>query len=99
MEDEDYFQICTKAVQDNRDWTTDALRNIGFTVLPSKANFVFAKSDRLSGGEVYRGLKARGVLVRWFDAPRLRDWLRISIGSREQMQILVDRLGELLGGV
>ncbi len=99
MEDEDYFRSCTKVIQENRAWTTDALRNIGFTVLPSKANFVFAKSDRLSGGEVYRGLKARGVLVRWFDAPRLRDWLRISIGSREQMQILVDRLGELLEGV
>ena len=99
MEDEAYFQSCTQTVRENREWTTEALRDIGFTVLPSKANFVFAKSDRLSGGDLYRGLKARGVLVRWFDAPRLRDWLRISIGSREQMETLLERSRELLGGV
>ena len=98
MEDEAYFQDCTKTVMDNRARTTEALQNMGFTVLPSKANFVFAKSDRLSGGDIYRGLKARGVLVRWFDTPRLRDWLRISIGSREQMQTLLDRLKDMLGG-
>ena len=99
MEDEAYFQSCTQTICDNRAWTTEALRNIGFTVLPSKANFVFAKSDRLSGGDVYRGLKERGVLVRWFDAPRLRDWLRISIGSRKQMETLLERLRGMLEGV
>ena len=98
MEDEPYFQDCTKVIMNNRAWTTEALQNMGFTVLPSKANFVFAKSDRLSGGDIYRGLKARGVLVRWFDTPRLRDWLRISIGSREQMQTLLDRLKDMLEG-
>ena len=98
MEDETYFQNCTGVIRENRAWTAEALQSLGFTVLPSKANFVFAKSDRLPGGDVYRGLKARGVLVRWFDTPRLRDWLRISIGSREQMQTLLERLRELLGG-
>ena len=98
MEDEAYFQACTATVRDNRAWTSDALRALGFTVLPSKANFVFAKSGRLSGERVYRGLKERGVLVRWFDAPRLRDYLRISIGSREQMETLIKRLSELLEG-
>ena len=98
MEDEAYFQDCTSVIRENRAWTTEALQNMGFTVLPSKANFVFAKSDRMSGGDVYRGLKARGILVRWFDTPRLRDWLRISIGSREQMRTLLDRLKDMLEG-
>ncbi|MBR3570892.1 MAG: histidinol-phosphate transaminase [Oscillibacter sp.] len=98
MEDEAYFQACCEAIQANRAWTADALKKIGFTVLPSKANFVFAKSDRLSGEEAYRGLKERGVLVRWFDAPRLKDYLRISIGSRDQMQVLIDRLKEMSEG-
>lgn len=98
MEDEPYFQACCEAIQANRAWTADALKKIGFTVLPSKANFVFAKSGRLPGEEIYRGLKERGVLVRWFDAPRLTDYLRISIGSRDQMQILIDKLKEMLEG-
>ena len=96
MKDEPYFLACTEAIRANRAWTAQALQGIGFTVLPSKANFVFAKSDRLSGEAVYRGLKERGVLVRWFDAPRLRDYLRITIGSREQMETLLERLRELL---
>ena len=96
MKDVAYLEACTEVIRANRDWTTAALTKIGFTVLPSKANFVFAKSDRLSGEAVYRGLKERGVLVRWFDAPRLRDYLRITIGSGEQMRILLERLRELL---
>ena len=96
IKDEAYFLSCAEVIRANRDWTTEELTNIGFTVLPSKANFVFAKSDRLSGETVYRGLKERGVLVRWFDVPRLRDYLRITIGSGEQMRILLERLRELL---
>ena len=96
VKDVAYLAACTEVIRANRDWTTAALTKIGFTVLPSKANFVFAKSDRLSGEAVYRGLKERGVLVRWFDAPRLRDYLRITIGSGEQMRILLERLRELL---
>ena len=49
------------------------LENLGFTVLPSQANFVFARHDRLAGETVYRKLKEDGVLVRWFDADRIRD--------------------------
>ena len=65
-------------------------------MLPSAANFVFAKSDKIAGGELYRLLKENGILVRWFDAERIRDYVRITIGSKEQMEALVDTLSRLL---
>ncbi|MCI9375693.1 MAG: histidinol-phosphate transaminase, partial [Oscillibacter sp.] len=95
-EDEAYFQSCCAAVRETRAWTVNALEKLGFSVLPSLANFVFAKSDRLSGGELYGRLKENGILVRWFDKDRIRDYLRITIGSRAQMEALVEKLTELL---
>jgi len=95
MEDEAYFQSCTAAIRENRTWTTEQLEALGFTVLPSATNFVFAKWDRLSGGELYRVLKAKGILVRWFDSDRIREFVRITIGSREQMEALIHTLKQL----
>ncbi len=96
IEDEDYFQACCKAVQETRSWTVKALKTLGFTVLPSCANFVFAKSDRLSGETLYRRLKDRGILVRWFGRERIRDYLRITIGSQKQMEALIEAAAALL---
>lgn len=96
VEDEDYFQSCCKTVQDNRAWTARALSERGFTVLPSSANFIFAGRGPISGGDLYRRLKANGILVRWFDKDRIRDFVRITIGSREQMEALVNMLDRLL---
>ena len=96
VEDAAYFETCCKAVQGNRTWLTGELERLGFTVLPSSANFVFAKSQRISGGELYRLLKEEGILVRWFDKDRLRDFVRITIGSMEQMAALADALDRIL---
>jgi len=96
VEDEPYFQTCTAAVRNNRAWTVQELEELGFTILPSSANFIFAKSDKLPGGELYRKLKENGILVRWFDADRIRDYVRITIGSLEQMTALVDEIARLL---
>lgn len=96
VEDEDYFQTCTAAIQNNRAWTVRELEALGFTILPSQANFIFAKSDKIPGGELYRKLKENGILVRWFDADRIRDYVRITIGSLEQMAALVDEIARLL---
>ena len=75
----------------------EQLETLGFTVLPSQANFVFAKSDRLSGQTLYRALKEQGVLVRWWaGGGRIGDYLRITIGSEEQMAVLMDRIARLL---
>ena len=74
------------------------LRGMGFEVLPSQANFVFARHPGSDGGELYRALKQRGVLVRHFDAPRISDYLRITIGTEEQMDRLYGAINEILGG-
>ena len=96
VEDEDYFQTCTAAIQNNRAWTVRELEALGFSVLPSQANFIFAKSEKIPGGDLYRKLKENGILVRWFDADRIRDYVRITIGSLEQMAALVDEVARLL---
>ena len=96
IEDEAYFQACCSAICENRAWTVEKLEALGFTVLPSQANFIFAKSDRISGGDLYRKLKEHGILVRWFDSDRIRDYVRITIGSAEQMAALVDKIAQLL---
>ncbi|MCI8739173.1 MAG: histidinol-phosphate transaminase [Oscillibacter sp.] len=97
MEDEAYFQSCRRTIQENRAWLTAALEGLGFTVLPSSANFVFAKSGRLSGGSLYRGLKERGVLVRWWaGSGRIEDFVRITVGSMEQLRILTAQIEAIL---
>ena len=94
--DEAYFAACTAAIRQTRAWTVGELENLGFTILPSQANFVFAKHQQLPGETLYRKLKENGVLVRWFDADRIRDYVRITIGSMEQMETLVEELTALL---
>ena len=94
--DEAYFAACTAAIRQTRAWTVGELENLGFTVLPSQANFVFARHSQLPGETLYRKLKENGVLVRWFDADRIRDYIRITIGSMEQMETLVEELTAIL---
>ena len=99
MEDAAYFETCRGAILRNRGWLTGELEALGFTVLPSAANFVFAKSDRVSGGELYRQLKENGVLVRWFDKERIRDYVRITVGSMEQLVSFIDETAKILDAV
>ena len=94
--DEDYTQKNCRTIMDNREYTTAALRELGFTVLDSKANFVFATTPAMRGADLYAALKQNGILVRHFDNPRISDFVRISIGTREQMQTLVDVVEKLL---
>lgn len=98
MEDEAYFQSCTAAIIRTREETERALRGRGFSVLPSKANFLFAKPNFLPGGDYYRALKERGVLVRHFDTPQLTDYVRISIGAKEQMEDFLRATDDLMKG-
>ncbi len=92
----DYYMQNCRVIAETRAYTTRALEALGFTVLPSRANFIFARSADVSGGELYRRLKARGVLVRWFDIDRIRDFTRITIGTKAQMDILLDNVRAIL---
>lgn len=96
LEDDDYFRENCQKIQKTRAWTTDALTNLGFSVVDSVTNFVFAKHPAISGKALYAALKERGILVRHFDKPRLKDYNRITIGTQDQMQTLVDTVKLIL---
>ena len=96
LEDTAYFEKTRAAIMDTRAWTMQQLTDRGFTVLDSRANFVFASTERISGGILYKKLKENGILVRHFDAPRIENWLRITIGTPEQMQALMDAVDKIL---
>lgn len=90
--DEEYTKNNCGIIIDNRSFTVNELEKIGFTVLPSSANFVFAKHCKLSGEKIYLELKEKGILVRHFNKPLLCDYNRITIGTKEQMTTLISTL-------
>lgn len=96
VEDEDWFQSCCRKVMATRAVTTEGLREMGFTVLESRANFIFAKSPAVGGEEYYKKLREKGILVRHFKNPRIGDFVRITIGSDEEMQTLLEKTKEIL---
>ena len=82
---------------ENREYTRDKLISLGFNVLPSDANFLFAESPDVSGEELYLALKARGILVRHFSKERIKNFNRITVGTRAEMDALLDAVREILG--
>ena len=89
LQEDDYYAENARRVAETRAWTVGRLEALGFELTDSKANFLFARSPRIDGGELYRALKERGILVRHFDRPRISDWVRITVGTREQMDALL----------
>ena len=98
IEDTDYFDACRKTIMDNRAYCTEKLREMGFSVLDSYANFIFAKHENISGEKLYKELKNRMVLVRHFDKERIKDYVRITIGTREQIDVLLTAIKDIFGG-
>lgn len=96
LADADYFKANCAAIKKNRDYTAKELRRLGFEVLDSKANFLFARHSKVGGQALYLALKERGILVRHFETERLRDYNRITIGSTEQMHTLISMLEAIL---
>ena len=94
--DNDYYMNNCKTIIKNREWTVEKLQKLGFEVLPSKANFVFAKSDKIDGEKLYLELKNRGILVRHFTKPAICKYNRITIGTLEQMQKLIETITLIL---
>ena len=96
LEAEGYFRVNCQKIMETRQWTTGKLEELGFTVIPSMTNFVFAKYPGIPGRDLYLALREKGILVRHFDKPRLRDYNRITIGSREQMKAFIKAMTEIL---
>ncbi|MBQ8382935.1 MAG: histidinol-phosphate transaminase [Clostridia bacterium] len=96
MKDEAYFAECTKKVVETRGYTAAALAKLGFTYPASMANFILAHTDKIDGKELYQKLKSKGVLVRHLSDARIADSIRITIGTREQMETLIRKIQEIL---
>jgi len=92
LQDETYFRAHLDKVMATRQWTTEALQTLGFDVLPSHTNFVFASHPKLSGAELMSYLRERKILVRHFTKPGIDNHLRITIGTDAEMQALIDCL-------
>jgi histidinol-phosphate aminotransferase len=97
LEDEAYFQQSRIRVIEGRERLTRGLVRLGFDVLPSCANFVFARHPAHQGAALAAALRQRAVIVRHFAAPRIADYLRITVGTDEQMERLLSGLSEILG--
>ena len=90
VEAEAYYQEKCAEIIKTRAWTEEQLKELGFEVLPSQTNFLFAKTDKIDGGELYQKLKENGILVRHFSDPKISQYNRITIGTPEQMERFVD---------
>src|SRR5690606_32906218 len=96
FEDEAYFRETCRKVIDSREQLVADLTGLGFEVLPSKANFVFARHPQRDAGELAAALREHGVIVRHFKQQRIAQFLRITIGNPEQNQALLEALGRVL---
>ncbi|MEE0801638.1 MAG: histidinol-phosphate transaminase [Gemmiger sp.] len=97
IRDEAYFRDVRGRLLATRDDTTRRLRERGFTVEDSATNFLFVTTDRMPCRDIFTRLRERGILIRYFDAPRLSDHLRITIGTPDQMERFFAALDEILG--
>lgn len=96
MKDREYFQKTCQTIIETRETFTEQMKNLGFTVLPSKSNFIFASSDRISGEEYFTKLRKYNIIVRHFGNPKICNYVRITIGTPEEMQALVEATADIL---
>ena len=94
--DNDYYMDNCKIIEQNREYMQNELSLLGFEHTQSKTNFVFAKSDRIDGERLYLRLKEKGILVRHFDKERISQYNRITVGTREQTDTMLDAIKEIL---
>lgn len=96
IKDADYFYSCLKKIIDVREYTKEKLSELGFTFEDSKSNFIFASHKTVSAEKIFTALKAEGIFVRYWNKPRINNHLRISIGTREDMDKLIAALTRIL---
>ena len=96
LEDESYFTEKVNAIVDTREWTKDRLKELGFSFPDSKTNFIFATHASAAAEDIFEYLKSKKIYVRYFKKPRIDNYLRITIGTREEMETLIEVLKQYL---
>lgn len=94
--DEEYFKDNIRKILENKKYLEDELSRLGFTFTDSKSNFVLAKKEGCSGEKIYKDLKEKGILVRHFKDELIKDYIRITIGSKEELSSLISTLEMIL---
>lgn len=95
VEDQTYFDAQRAKVMATRERTTEELQTMGFQVLPSKTNFIFITHPTVPAQHLFAGLREKGVLVRYFNQPRIDNYLRVSIGTDQEMDAFLEAMREL----
>jgi len=96
IDSDEYFAENCRRIMATRSYTTNELTKLGFTCIPSSTNFIFAKSDDISGNDLYLKLKEKGVLIRHFSTPAICEYNRITIGTQEEMETFIEKVKECL---
>ena len=96
IEDVEYFNMSRNRIMKTREYFSEEMKKLGFEVLPSKANFVLVRSDKIKGMEYYLRLKGKNILVRHFEKERISDYVRITIGREEEMEKVLEVTEEIL---
>ena len=96
FKDDDYFVKTNAKIIETREKTVKKLKKLGFKVLNSSANFIFISHNKVFAGDLYKNLKDNGVLVRYFAKDRIDNYLRVTIGTDEDMEIFIEKLNKLL---
>ena len=97
LDESEYYSDNCKKIIENREYTANKLKKLGFEVLDSKANFLFARSDKIGGKELYLALKSKGILARHFEQDTISQYNRITIGTKEQMDSFIKAVCGILG--
>ncbi len=97
LEDQDWLRENVRKILAERTRLAVALRSLGFTVLDSQANCLFARTPKISAEQLYLQLKARGVMIRFFHRPRVREYVRITVGTPQENERLLAEIKTILG--
>jgi len=97
FKEESYFQDTRQKVIATREQTVALLENMGFQVIPSSANFIFISHSLFAAEELYQQLRKEGILVRYFNKERINNFLRVSIGTDEEMECFIKKIAEIVG--
>ena len=96
VKDKVYFEEQVQKIIDTREWTKEELRKLGFEFPDSKSNFIFVKHSKISVKNLFEALKKENIYVRFLGGARIKDYLRISVGTREEMETLISFLKDYL---
>ncbi|MDF2950890.1 MAG: histidinol-phosphate aminotransferase [Anaerocolumna sp.] len=94
VKDDRYFKECINKIVNTREYVIEEMKKLGFSMPESKANFIFATHEFIPAAEIFAALRTKNIFVRYFNKPRINNYLRITIGTEEEMKILLDFLKE-----